>query len=59
MNYGKGGGVTATGSGFADKRTGPVKKTGKEIPWMKVMIAVIAVILLGVAYLVLSGYPVR
>jgi len=54
LNYGKGG-VTVTGGGYIPGKVGAKRKTGAGIPWLKVMIAVIAVILLGVAYLVLSG----
>jgi hypothetical protein len=55
LNYGKGG-VTITGGGYIpDTRAGAKRKTGGGIPWLRVMIAVIAVVVLGVAFLVLSG----
>jgi hypothetical protein len=59
MNYGSGGGVTATGGGYRESTRTAGKKTAQEIPWLKIMITAIAIILLGVAYLVLSGYPAR
>ena len=58
MNYSKGG-VTATGGGYRESTRARTKGTVPGIPWLKVMIAVIAIILLGAAYLVLTGYPAR
>jgi hypothetical protein len=59
MNYGSGGGVTATGGGYRENTRTARKKAWREIPWLKIMIAAIAIILLCVAFLVLSGYPAR
>jgi hypothetical protein len=56
MNYGKGGSVTATG--VQGGRTRLREKGGPGIPWLKFMVAAIAIILLGIAYLVLSA-PAR
>lgn len=56
MNYSRGGGVTATGGGAAEPRRGTVKKAAGEIPSLKITALIIAVILLGLAWLVLSGY---
>jgi len=54
LNYGKSG-VTVTGGGYIPTRAASKKKTGEGVPWLRVMVAVIAVIVLGVAYLVLSS----
>ena len=59
MKYASGGGVTATGGGYRESTRAAGKKAGQEIPWLKVMIAVIAIVLLGIAYLVLTGFPAR
>jgi len=57
LSYSKGGGVTATGSGYgADSRHITKKKKGEGIPYLKIMIAIIVLILIGIAYLVFSGY---
>ncbi|HUH78347.1 MAG TPA: AN1-type zinc finger domain-containing protein [Methanoregula sp.] len=59
LKYGRGGGVTATGGGYIPGRqAGTRKKTGAGIPWLKIMIAAIAIILLGIGYIVLSS-PAR
>jgi hypothetical protein len=55
MKYGKGGGVTATGGGVTVVKRGTGGKPVQGIPWMKVMLAVIVLVILGLAYLVLSG----
>jgi len=57
LSYSKGGGVTATGSGYsADSRRTTKKEQGEGIPYLKIMIAIIVLILIGIAYLVFSGY---
>ncbi|MDP2796752.1 MAG: AN1-type zinc finger protein [Methanoregula sp.] len=57
ISYGKGGGATPTGDGYiADSRCDAKKKRGDGIPYLKIMIAIIVLILLGIAYLVFSGY---
>ena len=57
ISYGKGGGATPTGGGYIP---GPqrmaTKKPGKDIPYLKIMIAIIFLILIGIAWLGLSGY---
>lgn len=59
LNYGKGGGVTVTGGGYMPgTRAGMKKKAGGGIPWLKVMIAVIAIIVLAIVSFSLSS-PVR
>jgi hypothetical protein len=59
MNYGSGGVVTATGGGYRENTRTAGKKGRQEIPWLKIMIAAVAIVILGIAYLVLTGYPVR
>jgi len=56
MNYSRGGGVTATGGIAPESRRKPEKKTGEGFPYLKIMIVVIALILLGLAWLVLGGH---
>ncbi|MFA5267384.1 MAG: AN1-type zinc finger protein [Methanoregula sp.] len=56
MNYSRGGGVTATGGIAPETRRRPEKKTGDGLPYLKIMIAIIVLVLLGLAWLVLSGY---
>ncbi|MDD1693117.1 MAG: hypothetical protein LUQ71_00175 [Methanoregula sp.] len=56
MSYSRGGGVSATGGVAAESRRRTAKKTVKEIPFLKIMIAIIVLVLLGLAWLVLSGY---
>jgi len=54
LKYGKGGGITVTGGGYISQtRDRAKKKTGPKIPWLKLMMVIIAVVILGVAYLVL------
>jgi hypothetical protein len=56
MNYSRGGGVTATGGTAPESRCKPEKKTGESLPYLKIMIVIIALILLGLAWLVLGGH---
>jgi hypothetical protein len=56
MSYSRGGGVSATGGVAADTRRGTAKKKDAAIPYMKIMIAIIILILLGLAAVVLTGY---
>jgi hypothetical protein len=57
ISYRKGGGATPTGGGYlADSRNLSKNKQGPSIPYLKIMIAVIVLILLGFAGLVFSGY---
>lgn len=55
MSYTRGGGVSATG-GIAADTYRPGKKAAAGIPYLKIMIAVIVLILLGLAALVLAGF---
>lgn len=55
MSYSKGGGVTATSGGYRETTRNGARKTAAVIPWLKVMIAVIAIIILAIAYLALSN----
>lgn len=59
MNYRKGGGVTATGGGYRESTRTAARKTGQAIPWLKIMLAAIALIILGFVYLVIHGYGAR
>ena len=58
MSYGRGGSVSATGGVAADARRGSIKKADGGIPYLKIMIAVIILVLLGLAGLVLSGFRI-
>ncbi|PKL68078.1 MAG: hypothetical protein CVV30_12100 [Methanomicrobiales archaeon HGW-Methanomicrobiales-1] len=60
ISYGKGGRATPTGGGYiAGPRRSLEKKRAEGIPYLKIMIAIIVLILLGLAGLVLSGYPLQ
>ena len=57
VSYVKGGGATPTGGGYiAGSGRASIKKQGNGIPYLKIMIAIIVTILLGIAYLVIRGY---
>jgi hypothetical protein len=56
MSYSKGGGVSATGGVAVDSRRGSAKNAAGEMPYLKIMAAVIGLILLGFAWLVLTGH---
>jgi hypothetical protein len=56
MNYSRGGGVTATGGIAPETRRRPGKKTEEGLPYLKIMIVIIVLILLGLAWLVLGGH---
>ncbi len=59
VNYGKGGGVSATGGGYIpDSRNGKQKKPAAGIPYLMIMVVIIILVLLGLAWLALSGKPV-
>jgi hypothetical protein len=59
MSYGKGGGVTSTGGGYiAGSGRSAEKKPCEGTPYLKIMIAIIVLILLGFAWLGLSGYHI-
>jgi hypothetical protein len=56
MNYSRGGGVKATGGTAPGSRCRPEKKTGDAPPYLKIMIVILAMILLGLAWLALGGH---
>jgi cobalamin biosynthesis Mg chelatase CobN len=56
MNYSRGGGVTATGGIALETRRRPEKKTEEGLPYLKIMMVIIVLILLGLAWLVLGGH---
>jgi uncharacterized protein len=56
MSYSKGGGVSVTGGVAVDSRRSTTKKTAGEIPYLKIMIVIIGLILLGLVWLVLTGH---
>jgi hypothetical protein len=56
LNYSKGGGVSATVGAAPASRDEPAKKNREGIPYLKIMIAVVVLILLGLAWLVLTGH---
>jgi hypothetical protein len=56
MRYGKGNRVTATGGVALENRRRPDTKARKGLPYLKIMVAVIALVLLGLALLVLTTH---
>jgi hypothetical protein len=50
MNYSKGGGITATGGVALETRHRPEKKAGYGLPYLKIMIVIIALALPGLAF---------
>jgi hypothetical protein len=56
MNYSKGGNVTATGGVALETRRRPEKKAGEGLPYLKIVIVMIVLVLLGLAWLVLGGH---
>lgn len=56
MNYSRGGGVTATGGIAPESRHRPEKKAQEGLPYLKIMIVIIVLVLLGLAWLVLNGH---
>jgi len=57
LNYGKGGGVSVTGGGYIpDSRRTEKRGSGAGTPYFKIMIGVIILIIIGIAWLVFSGY---
>ena len=56
MTYSKGGGVTATGGIALESGRERKKKVREGLPYLKIMVAVIALVLLGLAWLVLTTY---
>ncbi|WP_292346748.1 MULTISPECIES: AN1-type zinc finger domain-containing protein [unclassified Methanoregula] len=56
MSYSKGGGITPTGGTAPVTRKRAEKRTEEGFPYLKIMIAAAVIILLGLAWLALSGY---
>jgi hypothetical protein len=56
MSYHKGGGISATGGVTLETRRRPEKKAGEGLPYLKIMIVTIVLVLLGFAWLVLGGH---
>ena len=56
MNYSRGGGVAATGGIAPESGQRWKRKAGDGLPYLKIMIAIVVLVLLGLAWLVLSGY---
>jgi hypothetical protein len=59
LRYGRDSGVTATRGDDVESRPASKGKLGKEIPWLKVMIAIMLIIILVILFLVISGYPLQ
>jgi len=57
MRYGRDSGVTATSGGYAESRPASKGKRDKEMPSLKVMIAIMVIIILAIFFLVMIGYP--
>ena len=56
MSYSRGGGVTATGGVAAESRRAVRPKAAGTMPYLKIMIAIIVLVLLGFAWLLLGRY---
>lgn len=56
MNYSRGGGVTATGGIAVESRRRQEKNTGGGLPYLKIMIGILVIILLVLAWLVPGGH---
>jgi len=57
LRYGKSGGISVTGGGYIpDSRRDAKKRTATGIPYLRIMIVVIVLVLLGFVWLVLNGY---
>jgi uncharacterized protein len=56
MNYRRGGEVTATGGIAQESRRERKMKTEKGLPYLKIMIAILLLTLIGLAWLVLTGH---
>jgi hypothetical protein len=57
ISYSRGGGAVPTGGGYIPETKREQKeRPGEGIPWLKVMIAVIAIIILLLVFLGLGGY---
>ncbi|MFA4877258.1 MAG: AN1-type zinc finger protein [Methanoregula sp.] len=59
VNYAKGGGISVAGGGhIPGSRGGAGRRSEAGIPYLKIMLAVIILILAGLALLMLSGYRI-
>ncbi len=56
MNYSRDGGVTVTGGIALESQRRPERKTGEGLPYLKIMAAIILLVLLGLAWLALTGH---
>ena len=56
MNYTRGGGVRATGGVVMESQRRPEKNTGEGHPYLTIIVAVVVLVLLGLAWLALNGY---
>lgn len=56
MNYSQGGGVRATGGVAMESQRRPEKNAGESHPYLKIMVAVVVLVLLGLAWLAQNGY---
>ncbi len=54
--YTRGGGASPTGGIATEPRFRDAKKTATEIPYLKIMAAIIVLVLLGLIWLALTGY---
>lgn len=56
MNYRTGGGVSATGGIAPESRRSPEKNAAGGIPYLKILIGIVLLVVLGLAWLAFSGY---
>lgn len=56
ISYSRGGGVAPTGGIAAGSRSRKAHGESTGIPYLKIMAAIIVLVLIGLAWLVLSGY---
>ena len=56
INYTRGDGVRATGGVAMESQRRPEKNAGEHPPYLRIMVAVVVLVLLGLAWLTLNGY---
>jgi hypothetical protein len=56
MSYHRGGGVSAAGGMAPESRHKPEKRAEAGIPYLKILIAAVVLLLLGLSLLALSGF---
>jgi len=56
MNYSKGGGISPTSGAARAPRSESTKKMGEGLPYLKIMIGVVVLVLLVLGWLVLTGH---